>query len=251
LAVVGGRTVTIAELDSFISAQTGRRLAEVSPDLAAAMFERYLEDAVVLAASNDPSDRTVAMSLRSERAREILRSLCPPPPHPTDAEVDAYLQAHPEEWSHGERLRLRQLILPDQAEAQRARERLRAGESFAALSRELSRAPNADAGGEIGWIERGQLPPEFEAAVFGLAPGEVSQPVASSAGWHLFQVTARLAADAGADPSMRLRAKAELAAALAEKAHQKCLVGLAARVGVRVDCVGATFACHNPFEGST
>jgi hypothetical protein len=248
LAVVGGRTITVAELSSFVNVQTGRELADVSPDLGGALFERYLEDAVVLAASTDPADRELPAPLRSARARDLLPSLCQPPPQPTNAQLEAYLAKHPEPSGHGDRLRLRQLILPDQAAARRARERIRAGEDFATLSRDLSRAPNAAEGGQIGWVERGQLPPEFEAVVFGLARSEVSEPVASNAGWHIFQVIERLSA-AAPDPVARERARTELAAELAEGARRRCLATLAARVGVRVDCTGATFACHNPFEG--
>jgi hypothetical protein len=249
LAVVGGRTITVDELSSYVSAQTGRELADVSPDLGGALFERYLEDAVVLAASTDPADRELPAPLRSARARDLLPSLCQPPPQPTDAQLEAYQAKHPEPSAHGDRLRLRQLILPDQAAARSARERIRAGEDFATLSQQLSRAPNAAEGGQIGWIERGQLPPEFEAVVFGLARGEVSDPVASNAGWHVFQVVDRLHAGAGPDPLAQERARTELTAKLAEEARRRCLSTLAARVGVRVDCVGATFACRNPFEG--
>jgi len=249
LAVIGGRTITLADLSAYVSAQTGRELADVPPDLSAALFERYLEDSVVLAASTDPADRELPAALRGARVRDLLPALCPPPPPPTEAQLDAYLASHPEAASHGDRLHLRQLILPDQAAARTARERLRSGEDFATVSRETSRAPNAAAGGEIGWIERGQLPPEFEAAVFGLAPGEVSEPVASTAGWHLFQVTERIGAGAGPDPIARERARAVLTAELAEAARRKCLATLAAKVGVQVHCDGATFACRNPFEG--
>ena len=99
----------------------------------------------------------------------------------------------------------------------------------------------------LGWVERGQLPPEFEAAVFGLAPGELSEPVASNAGWHVFQVIERQSpGDAKAD--LRQQATAELAAQAAEKQRRACLRELGARVGVRVECEGAPFPCRNPFE---
>jgi parvulin-like peptidyl-prolyl isomerase len=98
-------------------------------------------------------------------------------------------------------------------------------------------------------VERGQLPPEFEAAVFGLTAGEVSDPVPSNAGWHVFQVMERHAAGAGPDTPVRDRVRGQLAAEAAEAARSACLRELAARVGVRVDCAGASFPCRNPFEG--
>jgi parvulin-like peptidyl-prolyl isomerase len=241
--------VTVEQLSGFVASQTGRGLGEVSPELAAALFQRYLEDEVLLAASPVPVGHDLAPAARTARIRELLLSLCPPPSRPSDDQVDAYLALHPD-LGAGERVRLRQLILPDQATGQLARDRLRNGEDFLAVSRELSRAPNAATGGLVGWVERGQLPPEFEAAVFGLASGEVSDPVQSNAGWHVFQVMERRSAGAGPDPSVRERVRGQLTAEAAEAARRACLQGLAARVGVHVYCAGAPFPCGNPFEGT-
>ena len=251
LAVVGDHTVTAGQLGAFVTAQTGRSVAEVSPELAAALFERYLEEEVVLAASPSPGDHDLTPTARSARVRDLTAALCSPPAPPTETQVDAYLAQHPELAAGGERLRLRQLILPDRATAQSASERIRSGEDFVAVSRALSRAPNAENGGLLGWVERGQLAPEFEAAVFGLAPGEISAPVPSNAGWHVFEVMERRATGAGPDASARDRVRSQLAALAAENARRACLQELAAKVGVRVDCAGASFPCRNPFEGNT
>jgi len=240
--------VTIEGLGGFVIAQTGRSLAEVTPELAGALFERYLEEEVILAAAPAPGDHELTATARSARVRELAASLCPPPPQPSNAQVDAYLKANPQLVGGGERVRLRQLVLPDPTAARTARDRARSGEDFAALSRALSRAPNAADGGALGWIERGQLPPEFEAAVFGLATGEVSEPVPSNAGWHVFQVVERRTAGSGPDAALRDRVRAQLAAEAAGTAQRACLLSLAQKVGVRVPCDGASFPCRNPFE---
>lgn len=250
LALVGHRAVTADKFSAFVVAQSGRGLPEISPDLASALFERYLEEEVMLAASPAPGDDDLTAVARTARVRQLLLSMCPPPASPSDAQVDAYLAHLPELASGGERVRLRQLILPDRATAQVARDRVRAGEDFLAVSRALSRAPNAASGGLLGWAERGQLPPEFEGAAFGLAVGDLSDPVPSNAGWHVFQIMERHPAGAGPDASTRDHVRGQLAAETAEAARSTCVRNLAARVGVRVDCAGASFPCRNPFEGT-
>jgi len=245
---VGDRTMTIENLSAFVGSQTGRALSDVSPELAGALFERLLDEEVVLAAAPSPGDHDLTPTARSARVRELASTLCPPSVQPSSAQVDVYLSAHPEFASGGERIRLRQLVLPDQTTARSARDRARSGEDFAKLSRELSRAPNAADGGMLGWVERGQLSPEFEAAVFGLATGDVSEPVPSNAGWHVFQVMQRRNPGDGPDPAVRDRARVQLAAEQADTAQRTCLHALAARVGVRVDCSGVSFPCRNPFE---
>jgi len=248
LAEVGGRKITLEELDDVVVAQTGQPLAEVPPELADALFGRHLEEEVLLAASGEPRDRSLPPTVRGARTREALARLCPPPPLPGEAEIDAFLASRPPLPATGDRLRLRQLILPDRASAEKARERLARGEEFEALSREMSRAPNANEGGAIGWVERGQLPPEFEAAVFSLAPGQPSAAVASNAGWHVFQVVERQPAASAAADTARQRARAELAGRAADASHRQCVSDLARRVGVRLDCARAPFPCSDPFK---
>lgn len=248
LAVVGGRAITLDAVAAAITAETGKPLAEVSPDLAAALFEEYLDAEVILASSSVPTDRGLSGPERSARLRELSASLCPPSLPPSDAEVRGYLASHIELQHTGERLLLRQLILPDQPGARAAQERVRRGEDFAALSRELSRAPNAATGGALGWVERGQLAPEFEAAVFSLPRGGVSAPVLSSAGWHVFQVVERRTGNEP-DESTLAATRAVLAAETAERARRACLRSLAERIGVEVRAGSAApFPCRNPFE---
>ncbi len=78
------------------------------------------------------------------------------------------------------------------AEARALRQRLLAGEDFAALAREFSddQASAVD-GGNLGWVSPGELVPEFERAMAELEPGAISEPVKSGFGWHLIQVLER------------------------------------------------------------
>lgn len=244
LAVIGERELSLEELYEYVAAETGRTPDDLSPELIAALFETRLEEEILLAASPDGTAGAQSASARSARARALLAQQCPTPPPVGDAAVDEAL-AQRGGSAPVIRLRLRQLILPDRATAEKTRERVRRGEDFEALSRELSRAPNAETGGTIGWVERGQLPPEFEAVVLGLGPGETGEPVASNAGWHVFQVVERTS---GQDDAGRRRVRAELEARAANDARLRCLHSLAAKVGVRVNCEGAPFPCRNPFE---
>jgi parvulin-like peptidyl-prolyl isomerase len=90
--------------------------------------------------------------------------------------------------------------------------RLDAGESFAALAKETSTAAHpAQPGGELGWFPRLGLPSDIERVVFDeLAVGEVSGPVAvADQGFAIFKVAERVAArkvDEGLLQTMQARA---------------------------------------------
>lgn len=62
---------------------------------------------------------------------------------------------------------------------------------FASLAKDNSEDASAKEGGDLGWARPGQFVPEFEDAMNGLAPGQISDPVVSRFGVHLILVEGR------------------------------------------------------------
>ncbi len=76
--------------------------------------------------------------------------------------------------------------------AEGLRERIAAGEDFAALAGEFSQDPGSAAqGGDLGSFRRGQMVPAFDSAAFALSPGELSGPVRTGFGVHILRVDER------------------------------------------------------------
>lgn len=68
------------------------------------------------------------------------------------------------------------------------RAEIKAGEDFERLAIVHSDDPgSASSGGDLGFVSRGQMVPEFEAAAFRLKAGELSQIVETEYGFHLIQ----------------------------------------------------------------
>lgn len=63
--------------------------------------------------------------------------------------------------------------------------------AFEVAAREQSQDGSASQGGDLGWASPGQFVPEFEQAMNGLRPGEVSFPLVSRFGVHLIRVDER------------------------------------------------------------
>lgn len=110
--------------------------------------------------------------------------------------------------SANEELLLSEILLPvyapDQeaavlAEAEGLLQSIRGDTDFAALARQISAAPSAAEGGDLGWVRLANLRPEFRGALAGLAKGRVSQPIRSAQGVHLVLVRDRRAAAGSAD----------------------------------------------------
>ncbi|MBX2914134.1 MAG: peptidylprolyl isomerase [Cyclobacteriaceae bacterium] len=72
------------------------------------------------------------------------------------------------------------------------RERLLKGENFTELAMKNSEDHSAQYnGGELGYVGRGAMVPEFEAQAFKLKLGEISQPFKSPFGFHIMQLIDR------------------------------------------------------------
>lgn len=68
----------------------------------------------------------------------------------------------------------------------------RSPSAFDRLAVEHSACPSREAGGRLGQIASGDTVPEFEAALDGLAPGEIApEPVATRFGLHIIRLDAR------------------------------------------------------------
>ena len=64
-------------------------------------------------------------------------------------------------------------------------ERARGGENFAELAKKYSEGPSKDSGGDLGFFGPGSMVPAFDAAVFAMKPGEISEVVQTRFGYHV------------------------------------------------------------------
>ncbi len=69
---------------------------------------------------------------------------------------------------------------------------LKAGKDFAKMAKRYSLdTASAAKGGDLGWVNPGELVPEFEKAMNKLPLNQVSTPVKTQFGWHLIEVLGR------------------------------------------------------------
>lgn len=71
-------------------------------------------------------------------------------------------------------------------DARRLVQTVREGASFASLARQFSVAASAERGGDLGWVPASAIPEDLMAALNELEPGNVSPPIRSSIGYHVF-----------------------------------------------------------------
>ena len=87
-----------------------------------------------------------------------------------------------------EKIKCSHILVKKQSESLDVLERLKKGEKFAKLARDLSvDSGSAKRDGSLGYFGRGQMVKPFEEAAFKLQIGEVSEAVKSEFGYHIIK----------------------------------------------------------------
>lgn len=206
---LGERLATLADFKRYIERNAGTDLAQITPEVASAMLDQYVEEILLseYAAAHGvevPAEK-IASAVRNEagstvlekrdemRRQKLIADLVADLPAPSDADVRAYYDQHAADFRSGEEVHVKQILVHDENLANDIEDKLKHGAAFEELSSQYSSAPNAKKGGEIGYVSRGQLPKMFEDEIFALKPGGISPVIRTESSFHIFKVADRRA----------------------------------------------------------
>ncbi len=131
--------------------------------------------------------------------QKVVRRRLQPQVDISDTEIDETLAKLRENIGKPEN-RVAEIFLPVdrpqlEPEVQRNAEaivqRIKAGTPFPVLAQQFSQSPSAAQGGDLGWLQPGQLDPTLERAVAALQPRETSAPIRTLAGIHILYLIER------------------------------------------------------------
>ena len=177
-------------------------------------------------------------------------------PQVSDSDVLAYYNAHQAAYKVADSVKARHILIAvpqgadakadaaAKAKAEDILKQIKAGGNFAALAAANSDDPGSkSSGGELGTFTRGKMVPEFEKAAFSLQPGQTSDLVKTSFGYHLIQVEQK----ESAHMKPLAEVKAEIVPLLEQQkigsTEQAFANTLAAEA--KKDGIGKTAAAHN------
>jgi len=111
----------------------------------------------------------------------------------SEKEVRAHYEAHRKEYTPGMKVHIAQIVLRNQEQAEGALNRLKNGENFGKVARELSLGLEAGRGGDLGFVGRGIMPEAIDAAIFSLRRGAISKVIKSpyGYGYHIIKIMER------------------------------------------------------------
>lgn len=115
----------------------------------------------------------------------------------TEPELQRYYQSHQNRFLIPDEYRISQILILRKAREteEDTRERamsvssaLKQGADFAELALKHSDGPEATKGGNIGFVRQGELLPQIERALSVLEPGQITDAIQTSDGWHIIKL---------------------------------------------------------------
>lgn len=103
----------------------------------------------------------------------------------TEQEIEAFFSEHRDEYLY--EYRVSHILVNTIEEAEKVKKMLDK-RSFSWVANHHSIDPVAKRGGDLGYLTKGNMIPEFENVIFSIKPGEVSDIVRSDFGYHIIKL---------------------------------------------------------------
>ncbi len=152
---------------------------------------------------------------------------------PEDA-VKAYYEQHHERWQIDVELKLRQIIVKTQEEAEALYLSILEGADFDEIAETHSKQSQPGEGGDLGYLQQGETPIEFDP-LFQLAVGKISRVIKTPFGYHIVKVEDRRESRLLSYESVREKIYKVLLEQRRETAYAKWMSNLKDRTEVRIN----------------
>ena len=188
------RTEQVKAEYALVSADRFQPEVTVTDDEVKAAFEARREEFRI------PEKRTVSYLLVDAAGTQARAAV-------TDGEINTYYMEHRDEFTEKEEACSSHILVkvkssptapeghPEEEArrlAQAALDQVKGGADFAAVARKVSEdAGSAPQGGDLGCSPRGRMVPEFDNVAFDLQPGQMSDLVKTSFGFHVIKLNSR------------------------------------------------------------
>jgi peptidylprolyl isomerase len=212
VAKLGARNITVDEVRAFVATLGAREQAAIARDpalLSQAVRAMLANQLVLKEALEKQWDQQPAVAAQLDQVRKnaivesyLQAASAPPAEFPNDAEIEKAYEANKTAFLAPRQYRIAQIFVAlakdaDKSAEDRARKKLndiqaqlqQSGADFGAVAKSASEdSQSAARAGEIGWVAEGQIKPEIQTLVVGLAVNAVGEPIKLDDGWHIIKL---------------------------------------------------------------
>lgn len=195
LATVGDREITIQDVEHLLRNLGPQRGAQFN---SAEGRQRLLEELIVqemfyLDAIKNKLDQEKAYEVEVERMKvDVLKQYAVKRIFDdivvTEEEAFNHFKENRNEYKAPEKIRAKHILVEESQQAEQIYLDLKKGLFFEEAAKKYSKCPSAANGGDLNYFTKGQMVPEFDTAVFGMAVNEISRPVKTQFGYHIIKL---------------------------------------------------------------
>jgi len=197
VATVGGTKITVEDLNARLAAfppQYQQALQQKENRLK--VLDQMIDEEVALEAArrqgfekNKELEKQIKNTQRQMLLNFFVQEKIDKAINVTDDDLRNYYNANSAQFKEAELRQLSHILVKTQAEAQAILAELKSGKDFATLAKAKSQDATAQNGGQLGWVQRGQLVPAFEQAGFAIGNrGGLSGVVQTQFGFHVIKL---------------------------------------------------------------
>ena len=203
LAKVGTLTVTEAEVNEFLAGLGQRGQSYNNPDGRKMILNQLVSNKLLLQDARrnlyeaDPVFKAELAKMRDQLLINFAADKAVSSVTVSEKEVKEYYEKNKESFVQGETVNASHILVDSEQSALSVLKKIEDGElSFEDAAKEYSSCPSKENGGNLGDFGRGQMVPEFDAAVFAMAVGELTKtPVKTQFGYHLIKLNSKSEAE--------------------------------------------------------
>ncbi|MDD2449442.1 MAG: peptidyl-prolyl cis-trans isomerase [Sulfurimonas sp.] len=205
LVSVNGTNITQEDVDTALMNATQGRFNQVPEDKQAEFRKQVLEQLIAKELVYEDAEKTgvlkskdfkdeytkVQERVKKDLAIQVWQKQQFDKVSVSDKELKAYYDNNKEEFNEKSSVHARHILVKEESEAKAIEKELKSlsGDAlknkFIELAKEKSTGPTGPKGGDLGFFAQGQMVPEFDAKVFNMKKGTISEPVKTQFGYHV------------------------------------------------------------------
>ena len=205
LVSVNGTNITQEDVDTALMNATQGRFNQVPEDKQAEFRKQVLEQLIAKELVYEDAEKTgvlkskdfkdeyekVKERVKKDLAIQVWQKQQFDKVSVSDKELKSYYDNNKEEFNEKSSVHARHILVKEESEAKAIEKELKSlsGDAlknkFIELAKEKSTGPTGPKGGDLGFFAQGQMVPEFDAKVFNMKKGTISEPVKTQFGYHV------------------------------------------------------------------
>ena len=205
LVSVNGTNITQEDVDTALMNATQGRFNQVPEDKQAEFRKQVLEQLIAKELVYEDAQKTGVLKskdfkdeyekvqdrVKKDLAIQVWQKQQFDKVSVSDKDLKNYYDNNKEEFNEKSSVHARHILVKEESEAKAIEKELKSlsgnalKAKFIQLAKDKSTGPSGPKGGDLGYFSQGQMVPEFDAKVFGMKTGTISEPVKTQFGYHV------------------------------------------------------------------